>query len=459
MKKNLFFLIILLYSPLAAQIVFESAEQASTFAVANSENFTLQRLNAVTSLKVANLSIQDFLPKFDISWTEADNIRFGGADSKNMTISMNMQMTVFDAGKKYISYKMNQAEKSSDLYSIDIETKNFKSSVISQYYSCLLLEKTLEVKKELEKNTKKQLEIIEKEVSLGMALENDYLEYLISYRKIQDSVKVVERNLRTQYRIFKVILGLEPEADIQLKEDILSFDDFFYLEPFASTLWQLVKSRSLELRRQETSLYYYQLQNKQSKLWFVPEVSLQGGVSFSGDNYPLNNPTYSAKLVFSFVNNPFLPASVSSDLGLNNKGKPTGLTNAVSSNIIPQLNYKAALDVQNIELKQKRQSINDSVNSLYENLFQQIASYDDSIDNIQRTEETIDLQTKRLLISEKQVENGSMKRIDYLKQLEELTEVKISLLESITSFHELTRAIEIALEIPFGGLRTCLNIE
>lgn len=459
--KKLFSIIIsfIFLSHLFAEIVFESAEEASIFAVANSANYTLRKQNAVSSLEVANLSIQDFLPKFDVSWTEADNIRFGGADSRNKTLSMNMQMTVFDAGKKYISYKMNQAEKTSELYSVDIETTNFKSSVISQYYSCLLLEKTLEVKKDLEQNTKKQLEIIEREVALGLALENDYLEYLISYRKIQDSLKVVERNLRTQYRIFKVILGLEPEAEIILKENILELEDYFYLEPYSASLWQLLKSRSPELRRQETSLYYSQLQNKQNKLLFIPDISFQGGVSFSGENYPLNNPTYTAKLVFSFSNNPFLPASISTDYGFNNKGQPTGLTNAVSSNIVPQLNYKSAMDVQNIELRQKKQAIKDSVNSMYENLFQQIASYDDSIDNIKRIKETVDLQNKRLVISEKQVEKGTLKRIDYLKLLEELAEQKISLFESITSFHELTRTLEIALDLPFGGLKQCLNIE
>ena len=115
--------------------------------------------------------------------------------------------------------------------------------------------------------------------------------------------------------------------------------------------------------------------------------------------------------------------------------------------------------MQNIELKQKKQSIKDSVNSMYENLFQQIASYDDSIDNIERIKETVDLQNKRLIISEKQVEKGTLKRIDYLKQLEELAEQKISLLESITSFHELTRTLEIALDLPFGGLKQCLNIK
>lgn len=460
MKRLVFFLIFFFcISPIFSQIVFESAEEAGNYAVANSENYTLRKLNATSSLNAANWSIQDFLPKFDVSWTEADNIRFGGPDSRNKTISMNMNMTLFDAGKKYISYKMNQAEKISDLYSLNIEIKSFKSSVISQYYSCLLLEKSLEVKKDLEKNTKKQLEIIEKEVALGLALENDYLEYLIAYRKIQDSLKTVERDLRTQYRVFKVLIGLEPESDIILKEDILTFDDYFYLESYATTLWQLLKSRSIELRRQETSLYYAQLQNKQNKLLFVPDISFQGGVSFSGGNYPLNNPTYSAKIVFSFTSNPFLPLSVSNDFGFNNKGKLTGATNAVSTSIVPQLNYKAAMDVQDIELRQKKKSIKDSVNSLYEQLFNQIASYDDSIDNIKRIEETVELQTKRLRISEKQVENGTMKRIDYLKQLEELAEQKISLLQSITSFHEITRTLEISLDIPTGGLKECLNIK
>lgn len=141
-------------SQLSAQIVFENAEQASSFAIANSSNHRLQRLNAISSLNAANLSIQEFLPKFDVSWSEADNIKFGGADSRNKNLNMNMQLPLFDAGKKYLSYKMNQAEKRGNLYNVDIETKNFKSSVISQYYSCLLSEKMLSIKQDLERNSR-----------------------------------------------------------------------------------------------------------------------------------------------------------------------------------------------------------------------------------------------------------------------------------------------------------------
>ena len=460
MKKIKCFLFLFLFaSQLSAQIVFENAEQASSFAIANSSNHRLQRLNAISSLNAANLSIQEFLPKFDVSWSEADNIKFGGADSRNKNLNMNMQLPLFDAGKKYLSYKMNQAEKRGNLYNVDIETKNFKSSVISQYYSCLLSEKMLSIKQNLERNSRQQLKIMEREKDLGFTLENDYLEYLISYRKIQDSVKVAGRNLRTQFRIFKVLVGLEPEAEVILSEDISEQDDYIYLEPYSENLWRLLKLKSPELRKQETSFYYAKLKNRQNKLLFVPEISLQGGISFSGVDYPLNNPTYSAKLVFSFSNNPFLPATISSDLGFNNKGKLTGSTNTVSSNVVPQVNYKSTVDVQNIELRQRKQAMKDSVNSLYESLFEQIASYDDCIDNIKRTEETIKLQEKRLAISELQVEKGTMKRIDYLDQLVELAEQKTSLLESIISFYELTRTFEIELDIPFGGLKTCLGIK
>ena len=95
--------------------------------------------------------------------------------------------------------------------------------------------------------------------------------------------------------------------DTDTGEDISEQDDYIYLEPYSENLWRLLKLKSPELRKQETSFYYAKLQNRQNKLLFVPEISLQGGISFSGVDYPLNNPTYSAKLVFSFSNNPFPP--------------------------------------------------------------------------------------------------------------------------------------------------------
>ena len=44
-----------------------------------------------------------------------------------------------------------------------------------------------------------------------------------------------------------------------------------------------------------------------SKKTYLPQVQFLGGVSFSGEDYPLYAPQYTAKIEVSFNNNPLIP--------------------------------------------------------------------------------------------------------------------------------------------------------
>lgn len=438
-----------------AQVYLNSPQDAAEFAVQNSNSYKLNMLSLETAFKSSKLAIQDFLPKFDFSWSEDDSVKTGGSDSRSKTISVSVNQFVFDGGKNKITYDMNKAESYYNIKNFEQELDTFRSSAINQYYVCIQLQKEADIKSELENNALAQLEILKKEYELGITLENDYLEYLISYRKIQDETKQKRRELRTEYRKFKVLLGLEPKAELIISEPKECDEDIPYLEGYTERLWQMLKSNSPGVKKSVTALYYTRQKYLYSKRVYYPEVSFEGGISFSGTEYPLNNPSYNAKVVISFSNNPLFPLAVSNGYGFNNK-QLTSVSNSSSVSVSPQPGYYSSLSANRISLKAQEQSLKDEENELYETLFEKIASYDDNVDNVLRTKETISLQERRLVVSKEQVEKGEMKRIDYLDELTELSEQKISLLQSETQQHSIVRDLEISLCIPFGGLKKCL---
>ncbi len=74
-----------------------------------------------------------------------------------------------------------------------------------------------------------------------------------------------------------------------------------------------------------------------------------------------------------------------------------------------------------------------------------------------RLKETIELQEHRLNVSEVQVKNGILKRIDLLEQLTELASQKIQFEEAQIKVALLIAELEIQLCIPAGGLKECLD--
>ncbi len=458
-RRILFIFFILQFSLLGAQIVFYNAKEVADYALEHSD---LQKLNlkyAETSLKVAAFSLQNFLPTFYFSVNEDDSIITNGADSRSKSVSAGVSQTVFDGGKRLFLYKMEKSEKLFDLKSVQQNAEFFKSSVNKAYYNCLLLEKKVQIKTELEQNACIQLEILKKECELGLSLENDYLEYLIAYKKIQNEKKQAQRELRSALRQLKILCSIDLNTELILHNSsgrIEEQKETFYLEEHTEKIWAVLKKNSPAIQKQEASLLYSRQQYLYNRRFFVPEVNLEAQVSFSGNEYPLNSPRYSAKLSVNFANLPFVPVLLSNGYGFKEKNI-SSINNSASASLSFETDYFYSQRKAKISLQQQKEELSEELNSLYENLFETIAQHDDALDSILRLKETIELQKHRLDVSEVQVKNGILKRIDLLEQLTELVSQKIQFEEAQIKVALLIAELEIQLCIPSGGLKECLD--
>ena len=189
----------------------------------------------------------------------------------------------------------------------------------------------------------------------------------------------------------------------------------------------------------------------------MPEIKFEGSVSFSGSDYPLGEPKYTARVLLNFSNLPFCPLSFSNSLGIKNS-----VLNSVnnSASAEARLNLESLYDSKkrNLSYEMNVQRVQDELNTLYEDTFELIAGFDDCLDSILRLTESVELQNRRILVSEKQVEKGELKRIDFLEQLMELSEQKIQLEEAKISAMQQVSAIELMACLDFGGLKKCLDL-
>ena len=441
-------------APMFSDTVFRSAEEAALYAVSHSKEYLLKKEYVEAAYKAACRAEQDFLPSLNMSWSENDAVKIGGADSRSKSIQLSVRQLVTDGGRRIVLYNMNKTDAYYAVKAYEQELQAFQSSVIDQYGACLQQNEIIKIKSDLEKNASMQLEIIKKEYDLGLALENDYLEYLISFKTIQNDKKKAERELRTRMRTLKSLIGMDIDEDLRIENTSTEQSGLSYLEGHMAELRRMTDERNPAVKKAEAALHYAERRLAYAKLFFIPEVSIEGGVSFSGTAYPLNKPSYSIKLSVSFSNMPFAPTTAGSGYGFN-KGGLGGIDNSLSAGFVPDIGYFIKNNINKISVKREAEQLRSQKHALYERLFEKAAAYDDGKDSIARISESIALRERRIAVSAEQVEKGEMKRIDYLAELMEIAEEKVKLVAAQSSVLAAARDIEIMICVPFGGLEKC----
>ena len=441
-------------APMFSDTVFRSAEEAALYAVSHSKEYLLKKEYVEAAYKAACRAVQDFLPSLNISWSENDAVKIGGADSRSKSIQLSVRQLVTDGGRRIVLYNMNKTDAYYAVKACEQELQAFQSSVIDQYGACLQQNEIIKIKSDLEKNAFMQLEIIKKEYDLGLALENDYLEYLISFKTIQNDKKKAERELRTRMRTLKTLIGMDTDEELRVENISSEQSGLPYLEGHIAELRRMTDERNPAVKKAEAALHYAERRLAYAKLFFIPEVSVEGVVSFSGTAYPLNKPSYSIKLSVSFSNMPFVPTTAGNGYGFNKSGLG-GIDNSLSAGFVPDIGYFIKNNINKISVEREAEQLRLQKHALYERLFEKAAAYDDGKDSIARISESIALRERRIAVSAEQVEKGEMKRIDYLAELMEIAEEKVKLVAAQTAVSAAARDIEIMICVPFGGLEKC----
>ncbi len=453
MKTKSFFSIVLLFLcnfSIFSQIVFYSPEDAVKFARQNAVEKTLERELIYADMKKSAFSIKDFLPQLGLSLSDSDSISMHSPDSRTKSIQFSLTQTVLDGSRK-IAYDLSNMQAIYAYKENEQAMQQFDSEIMSYYYNCLLAYSRLKIKNDLLQNTQAQVDIMQKQYLLGMVLETDYLEILTSALKIQNERDTAARTCRIQERILKLAAGIEETVPLELAEPLKPAADKQVLEPYIEQIWGIVKSKNIDLQKQDLTVLYARKQQQISNAWFLPVITAKPSVSFSGEDYPLSSPRYAIQLSFSFSNIPYFPVTISNTYNADQK-RLTGVTNSGNTTFPSSTTYITDRRRAALSLLQQQVKRHNSERELYASLYEQIITHDDYIRTIEITTQTEDLQKRRLIFSKFETDKGTMKRIDYLKQMIELSNTQISLFEALTSFLASERLLSILTRIPFEEL-------
>jgi outer membrane protein TolC len=326
---------------------------------------------------------------------------------------------------------------------------------MSLYYQYLQLQEKTDIRENLLLQGKDQLSILKKEYELGITLETDYLEYSASYMEIEQERDQAIRDLQSMERQFKSALNINRETALHIiSQNPYEYERFFY-EPHMEYLWTVLKNTSIELKKQRLSGEYGLKQYEYGRRWYLPVINAQGSVSFTGNHYPLTEPSYSLQLTFDFSQLDFLSMKASNGSGIE-RNRLQQISNGISGDIRPLPAYPLNQKQGELDLMESILGREAGERELREGLYNMVVSHDNTLRAAGNAEQRIVLMEKRLEFSRLQLEKGEKKRVDYLAELGNLAQTKIALVDYLTQAAAMERNLEIQTNYPFGGLaRAC----
>jgi hypothetical protein len=258
-------------------------------------------------------------------------------------------------------------------------------------------------------------------------------------------------------RQLRAALSLEEGALIRIGGGVIEKSLYLYYEPWLDRLWALVRDSSGTLKKLNLDVEYSRKERDYGKRWYIPAVSAQGSVTFSGNSYPLTEPNYSLQFNFDFSGLDFFSLSASRRAGFE-RSRLQQLSNSHSGELRILPAYPLSRKQGELNILESTLRLSEGERELREALYDLVIAHDNKLRAADNMKRRIALMEKRIRFSRLQLAKGEKKRIDYLSELSDLAQAKISLNDYLTQVSALERDLEIQAGYPFGGLAdACQN--
>jgi outer membrane protein TolC len=289
--------------------------------------------------------------------------------------------------------------------------------------------------------------LAELEENEGMITKTDYLKTLLEYKKMEFEANAAQDECKNAETALKNLMNLDRGHALVLSESECfeaALTDFAALENLTDKSMEYKQSavqNSLNIKLSRAELNWAKKLRSIQKRIFIPSVSVRGSVAFSGRNYPLTSPTYSVSLVLSFEDNPWINASISRQHAFN-KGKLNSLADTVSGKGMFNSIYFNQLKLSKIELSQKKVGYEKTKKQIEENVIDRIQKIEQVQKSFLLGLENVKIKEQKLLLSKLQLEQGKIKKSDYLEEMNECAKEKIQCLSLLKDRDYLIKELE-----------------
>ena len=243
-----------------------------------------------------------FLPRLDARFSDTENkysqellraddsvVEGDGLRSDNLSAGIALDWTVFDGFSMFVTRdRLAQEERSAGLQTA-AAVASLVADVTSSYYAIIQQEKLTEVTRQAMDLSRRRKEISDAKIRIGSGSRLMLLQSQVDYNA--DSSLLIQRIVETEKAkaVLNRILGRDIRTEFRVTEKVEIDKTLTY-----DGLLVQMKSQNPDLRVAEINQKIAELDIKEFKSQFYPQVNLFGSYDYSRNNFPAG---------FSFVQN------------------------------------------------------------------------------------------------------------------------------------------------------------
>lgn len=328
-----------------------------------------------------------------------------GIRSRNLTGSVNLDWTVFDGGKMFVTrHRLRELLALGEL-EIKNQITNSLAQVMQRYFAIVAQEQQLTSLKEQMQLSQDRLALARLKFEVGTGVKPDVLQAEIDYNNQRATYMATEAEAEKLKTQLNVLMGVSPRATYRVADTAINNDR--NLLPDSSMQTLVATNPALQLAAQRVTVTGLQLRERKAELW--PSLSLNSAYNFNRTNN-------------STVINPYSP------LFNQNAGFNYGVTASVPifNGFSARRNIKAAeLDVayQTLNYERTKDTVENALLTAWRN-------YDLYTNTVQLQEENLKLVRENLLIARERYRIGISTFIEMREAEQNLATANNSLIQA-----------------------------
>jgi len=437
-------------SPAEELVPTISLEEAEARALASSTELTLLRLRSRSAARDWALGIRDYLPQLSVGFDDSRLVVTGGPDTSRTSLSATVVQPLFDGGRTATRRAIARASLALEQRTLAENEDALLDEVRTLYRQALVIRQKLRIQEEARAITSRELEISRTELRVGAAREIDLVEAELEDARAGLTLEDTRAALEQGMDRLRERLGLRPGDRLELSGSIDTAYEGLQLPAEAGELVPVALGNNASLKRRELEARQALEELRAVRRQFVPRISLELAASVSGERFPLQDPSVSAKLLFD-VPSPAFPGSASMSAGSTGRREQSGGASAEVA-VLQDLagggqGKAAALSREESLLKklQAEQQLASQVRRALAACAQKRAAA-----AVQRR--TVALGERKVQILARALALGGAKRVDSMAAQTQLARDAGALLEAVLSLLEAERELERLLGLRPGEL-------
>ncbi len=428
--------------------MFLSLEQAYNLALERDLNYRLSFIKSeIAHLRYRVALIKRYAPVPSLGFTWNRDVMMLGADTRSYSLEGSFSLPLWDWGVGSLEVLQLRVAYLLSIDDLRRARSRLKLDVFNRLSQVVLLERKLDILRELKNLLEMQLKFEKERFKVGSSTELDVLEIESELAAANVRILKTQNELSTALDRLKIYLGIE--------ENITVSDAFLANDPSMLKLPELSLEKviSMVMGERKDAIQAFVLLRKARKSYFLtrhpylPVLSFNGKLSLSGDSFPPRERSFSLGMSVSF-GMPYqrIPART----GLTFSGGSRGLSESLSFTGDPE--YAIRLLRARAELIQRIREVEDLEKEIR---LEATSAYNRMVESFRELRTYIEKEKvfkKRYEIYREKEKIGEATKLDFLKAQREYFEARIQVQQALVNYLVQVRTLELMLSERTGWL-------